>query len=397
MPIRGVTRKLASSMRSTSSSGDPGAARRPCWWPGASQPHGLHRRGRAAFRLRRGPVAQRPAPPRLRPGTRATPRPAAHRGLSRDPGPVARSTSSAMRRLAAVLLAQNDIRHSSCNWPTGSSASRAARWSERCSGARAHHNESNPQMAVASFERVLELDPGLREMPALRKSFWDQLAKDLVECGRIEDSCHRLEQALLTERTRNCRTCWATPTSSRATSTSREPRHRQAMEWDPGFYCPHLNLAKLELLFRRHDDALRQLSQALVAGPPAPNDPLHPVLMYRQLGQNAEVCRSSRRSRRSRSCAGRPPRSPESPPPPGHATHSDRTGEDRFHMGIGRCSIQWARSRDPYYHGWPEGDPRRRQPNVTNYDQPDRAMSNPHPSGSSRGRPVVLIAVLAAR
>ena len=126
----------------------------------------------------------------------------------------------AMRRLAAVLLAQNDtpqlleLADRLSRVPGGEVVGAMLRGT-------VYHNESNPQMAVASFERVLELDPGLREMPASRKLFWDQLAKDLVECGRIEDACHRLEQALVPIGTRSCWTCWATPTSSRPTSTRR--------------------------------------------------------------------------------------------------------------------------------------------------------------------------------
>ena len=53
-----------------------------------------------------------------------------------------------------------------------------------------------PQQAVAAFERVLELDPELRDMPLPRTLFWTQLADDLVSSGRIDDARRYLTRAL---------------------------------------------------------------------------------------------------------------------------------------------------------------------------------------------------------
>jgi tetratricopeptide (TPR) repeat protein len=194
----------------------------------------------------------------------------------------------AMRRLAAVLLAQNDapqlleLADRLTRVPGGEVVGAMLRGT-------VYHNESNPQMAVASFERVLELDPGLREMPASRKLLWDQLAKDLVECGRIEDAGHRLEQALTTERDAELLDLLGYTYFLQANFDEARRCYRQAMEWDPGFYRPHLNLAKLELLFRRHDVALRELNQARLLAPRHQTTLYTLVLMYRQLGQNAEA------------------------------------------------------------------------------------------------------------
>ena len=85
--------------------------------------------------------------------------------LERSPGNV-----TAMRRLAAVLLAQKDmpqllkLADSSTMPPGGEVIGSMLR-------GVVYHNDKNPQQAVAAFERVLELDPELSEMPASRGMF----------------------------------------------------------------------------------------------------------------------------------------------------------------------------------------------------------------------------------
>jgi hypothetical protein len=45
-----------------------------------------------------------------------------------------------------------------------------------------------PKQAVTCFERVLELDPELREMPLSRRLFWSHFADDLIAIHRINDA-----------------------------------------------------------------------------------------------------------------------------------------------------------------------------------------------------------------
>ena len=154
-----------------------------------------------------------------------------------------------------------------------------------------YHNDQNPQMAVAAFERVLELDPELREMPASRKLFWDQLTDDLVECGRIEDAGRYLERALA-----------AGPDAAlidrlgyiyflRGDLGEAERYYHQAAESDPTFFSPHLNLAKLAIQRRRRDEALRELNEARRLAPRRYGVLYSLALLYRQLGQTAEADR----------------------------------------------------------------------------------------------------------
>src|SRR5262245_49429032 len=116
-----------------------------------------------AFGLVRGPDPERAIP--------------AYRDILR----VAPDNVTAMRRLAAVLLARND---------RAELLDLAEQLAQAAGGevigamlrGTVYHNDRNPQRAVEAFERVLQLDPGLRVMPASHPLFWKQLAEDLVEC-----------------------------------------------------------------------------------------------------------------------------------------------------------------------------------------------------------------------
>ena len=66
---------------------------------------------------------------------------------------------------------------------------------------------------------------------------------------------------------------------------------RQAAEWDPESYSPHLNLAKLAIQQRRRDEALEHLNQARLRAPCQYGVLYNLASLYRQLGQTAEADR----------------------------------------------------------------------------------------------------------
>ena len=110
--------------------------------------------------------------------------------LARSPENV-----TAMRRLAVVLLAKSQSQEL---LKLAERLDRVSNGAVIGSTLRAvvYHNDKNPEMAVAAFERVLELDPELREMPLARDLFWTHLADDLVSSGRIDDARRILAKAL---------------------------------------------------------------------------------------------------------------------------------------------------------------------------------------------------------
>ena len=211
---------------------------------------------------------------------------------------------TAMRRFAAVLLSQDDkpqlleLADRLTRVPAGEVIGAMLRGT-------VYHNDQNPQMAVAAFERVLELDPELREMPASRKLFWNQLTDDLVECGRIEDAGRYLERALAAGPDAALIDRLGYTYFLRGDLGEAERYYHQAAESDPTFYGPHLNLAKLAIQRRRRDEALRELNEARRLAPRHYGVLYSLALLYRQLGQAAEA---DRVQRKSRSCRKRPPR-----------------------------------------------------------------------------------------
>jgi tetratricopeptide (TPR) repeat protein len=195
---------------------------------------------------------------------------------------------TAMRRLAAVLLAQGDkdqlleLADRLDRVPGGEVIGAMLRGT-------VYHNEQNPQMAVACFERVLQLDPELLEMPAARQFFWDQLAKDLVECGRIEDAGRYLEQALAAGPDAALINLVGYTNFLRGDLAEAERCYRQAAEMDPSAYGPHLALAKLAVQQRRRDEALHQLDEARRLAPREYGVLYSLALLYRQLGRAADA------------------------------------------------------------------------------------------------------------
>jgi tetratricopeptide (TPR) repeat protein len=153
----------------------------------------------------------------------------------------------------------------------------------------AYHNDRNPQQAAAAFERALELDPDLREMPAARTLFWDHFTEDLAASGRLSDAARYLGQALDKGADPELMNRLGTTFFLQGDLDQAEACFRQAIEWDPNRYSPHLNLAKLALQRRQIDQALEELNKASALAPGH-----HAVLynlasLYRRLGRTAEA------------------------------------------------------------------------------------------------------------
>jgi tetratricopeptide (TPR) repeat protein len=203
--------------------------------------------------------------------------------LNRSPSNV-----TAMRRLAAILLARNDKEQ----------LLKLADQLDRAPGGEVvgamlrgvvYHNDSNPQQAVAAFERVLQLDPELHEMPASRGIIWNHLALDLVECGRIEDAARYLTQALTISPDSTLMNLLGDNYFIRGEMEEAERCFRQAAELDPTSYSPHLSLAKLAVQRKRREEALKHLDQARLLAPRKYSVLYNLASVYRQLGQAAEA------------------------------------------------------------------------------------------------------------
>ena len=205
--------------------------------------------------------------------------------LERSPGNV-----TAMRRLAAVLLAQKDIPQ----------LLKLADQLDKAPGGEvvgsmlrgvAYHNDKNPQQAVAAFERVLELDPELREMPSSRTMFANHYALDLINSGRIEDAGRYLNRILPNQPDSDLMNVLGNTYLLRGEIEEAERCFRQSVEWDPRNFAPRLSLASLAIQGRRLDEALQQLNQVKLLAPQRSDVLLKLVSVYQQLGKTDEADR----------------------------------------------------------------------------------------------------------
>lgn len=206
--------------------------------------------------------------------------PAFHEVLARSPENV-----TAMRRLAGVLLVQNDI---------DDLLALADRLEQVAGGSVlgptlrtvVYHNDNNPQQAVAAFEQVVKLDPELHEMPPL---FCGQFAEDLVSVGRIEDASRFLSIAVSKSSDPSLMNRLGETYFLRGSLDDAERCFLQAADMAPGDYLAYMNLAKLAQ--SRHDqaEALRQLNRARSLSPRRYNILYKLQLVYRLLGRTAEA------------------------------------------------------------------------------------------------------------
>lgn len=221
-------------------------------------------------------------------------------GLVRGPSPeravpvyneiLARSPENvtALRRLAAFHLARNN---------TEELLKLAERLSHIPEGAVigatlrgvVHHNQKNRQEAVAAFERVLELDPQLREMPLSQHLFWSHLADDLLGSGRIADARRCLSQVLEKTADAGLMSKLGHTYFLEGALDDAERCFRQAAEWDPSYYAAHLNLAKLQIQRQNGREALKHLEQARALAPRQRSVLYNLVSVYRQLGRAEEA------------------------------------------------------------------------------------------------------------
>ncbi len=197
---------------------------------------------------------------------------------------------TALRRLAAVLLAQNDTEQLLKLADRLGKISGGAAIGQTLRGV-VYHNDKNPQQAVAAFERVLELDPDLREMPLSRGLFWSHLADDLISCGRFDEAGRYLSQALVGNPDPALINKLGHVYFLQGSFNEAERCFRQAVDLDPSAYAPRLELAKLVLQRQDRDEALKYLNRARLLAPQQYSVLYSLAQVYRQLGRTVDADR----------------------------------------------------------------------------------------------------------
>jgi tetratricopeptide (TPR) repeat protein len=177
------------------------------------------------------------------------------------------------------------------------------------------HNRKNRGEAVAAFERVLEIDPDLRVMPFPRPIFWGDLAADLIKIGRPGDAARYLTRALERDRDVSLMNTLGRAYDQAGDQDAAARCFRQAAEWDPKDFTPHLYLGRLELHRRRLDEAVPHLERAVELAPRQFEALSHLAVAYRQLGRTADADRVQGRIDRLRARRPAAPRNPNTPVP----------------------------------------------------------------------------------
>jgi tetratricopeptide (TPR) repeat protein len=136
------------------------------------------------------------------------------------------------------------------------------------------HVSKHADQAVSSFERVLELDPDLKQMPLPRPLFWDHLALDLMAIGRTADARSYLERALSDREDAGLRELLGVTHEKEGRPDMAEACWRQALEDDPNNTDALLDLGRVALGRRRPDEAIRLLERAAELSP-ASLDPVY--------------------------------------------------------------------------------------------------------------------------
>jgi tetratricopeptide (TPR) repeat protein len=209
--------------------------------------------------------------------------PAYNEILARSPENV-----TALRRFASVLLARNE---------TKELLKLAERLDKIPSGAVigstlrgvVYHNGKNPQEAVVAFERVLELDPELREMPLPRSLFWTHLADDLVNSGRLDDARRILTRALPSAHDPSLANRLGQTYFLQGALEDAARCFQEAAEMEPTDYVAYLNLARIAISRHDQEEALRQLNHAKALSPRQYDVLYNLASVLRQSGRPSEA------------------------------------------------------------------------------------------------------------
>ena len=169
-----------------------------------------------------------------------------------------------------------------------------------------HHESKHYTQAVASFERVLQLDPELVDMPLPRPLFWNNFALDLIGLGRAGEARAYLQKVLANTDDAGLMEVLGLTYHMDGNPVEAERCWRQAVAWDPGNVEAWLELARLAMKRGKWDEAIRMLEPAAERSPEMVEPVYSLSLAYRQLGKTAEAVRYQQRAEELRRL--KPPR-----------------------------------------------------------------------------------------
>ena len=196
----------------------------------------------------------------------------------------------ALKRLAAVLMELKEwkgallVSERLIQIPAGEVAGRTL-------AGIGFHVSKHAGQAVTSFERVLQLDPDLKEMPLPQPLFWNHMALELIALGRSAEARGYLERALGNQDDAGLRELLGVTYERDGLPDEAERCWRQALTLDPKNVDTLLDLGRLALSRRRLDEAVELLERSHEISP----DSLEPVYnLSRAYRLKGDIARAQR-------------------------------------------------------------------------------------------------------
>ncbi|QDV39362.1 tetratricopeptide repeat protein [Tautonia plasticadhaerens] len=154
-------------------------------------------------------------------------------------------------------------------------------------GAIEHHRRRR-SAAIAAYRRVLEVDPGLRRLPAdpaFRRVFWAQLTEDLLATGRASEARMMLEAAPSSDRGPALQWLLGRACFQDGALDEAGRRWEAATLGDPGLADAWVDLGRLALVRGRPGEAIAPLERAAALAPGSLAAAHHLAQAHRRLGQ----------------------------------------------------------------------------------------------------------------
>lgn len=171
------------------------------------------------------------------------------------------------------------------------------------------HEQRHPDRAVAAGEKVLALDPELRQVPLPAPIFWTNLAQDLLANGQPAKARRYLSQVLAQRQDAVQMDLLGQAYQWESSFDDAERCYRQAAEWDPKLFQPWLHLGRLMMQPQHNqpEQAIRYLKRAAELAPQSFEPPYSLSLVYRRLRQPEEAARYQKQYEELHRLHGPPP------------------------------------------------------------------------------------------
>jgi tetratricopeptide (TPR) repeat protein len=180
-----------------------------------------------------------------------------------------------------------------------------------------HHDDHRPDLAVAANERVLALDPELSRLALPPVQFYADFAQDLIDLDRPSDARQHLQRALVGNSDPALMDLLGLAFAREGQADEAVQCWQKAIEMDPQFSRPWLNLGVHALAANRVDEAIHCLEKASTLDGGSVEPAYQLSLAYRRAGRSADSERFRKRADRNRmatAAADRRLRSPDAPP-----------------------------------------------------------------------------------